>query len=384
MQGGSASSSVARPGQTVDYAAELVVMLAPIAEQGFKVEEWTPPAIVRSFLTVKRFLDTVKAFCGLQDVNVRRAVVNQAIIKKVLFSPETTSLGDFYKFCLWLKTSDGSQVLNASIKEVNLRKKILPGQTQENVAYAAMLSEQISEFHQLIKERRVFHEKKLQELRRAVVLYQEEADADIRDIYAEYSPCPDYVELDDMELNRRCWEAFLAACRAKGTEPAEMDEVVMEEARREYERDVRSLHKTEFLAVESRREDLKSWCEEKILELSSVGDRRKANLFRSFVDLSGGAMDDAVREEAEKRRDEARGDRPGRKRTASEVDPANVIASGIRRYRRRPNPRLQTQGPNIERDGDGGQPSSDLGQQHADTDITIIGGAQAAGDPPRS
>ncbi|DAZ91027.1 TPA_asm: fusion protein [Myosoton aquaticum amalgavirus 3] len=279
MQGGSASSSVARPGQTVDYAAELVVMLAPIAEQGFKVEEWTPPAIVRSFLTVKRFLDTVKAFCGLQDVNVRRAVVNQAIIKKVLFSPETTSLGDFYKFCLWLKTSDGSQVLNASIKEVNLRKKILPGQTQENVAYAAMLSEQISEFHQLIKERRVFHEKKLQELRRAVVLYQEEADADIRDIYAEYSPCPDYVELDDMELNRRCWEAFLAACRAKGTEPAEMDEVVMEEARREYERDVRSLHKTEFLAVESRREDLKSWCEEKILELSSVGDRRKANLF---------------------------------------------------------------------------------------------------------
>nr|UPO63389.1 RNA-dependent RNA polymerase [Cucumis melo amalgavirus 1] len=263
----------------VDWAAQLADCVRPLTNEGFPVATWTTATVTRSFITVQKFIDTVKILTQEADREVFLRLISKGNSREAWQTQGTCTPKQLYLYCTWLKSSEGAVFLNECRRARTLEKKAAPGQTLADVALQSALDAQLNELSIKEKAFRNRMELELQDLRRRIVLKEREKNEGLRAFAADYQPAAAYAPMDDLTLGEKCYELYLAECSAKGTVAMELDDAVLADIRAQYGNTAISLHKTDFLRDERRREEIRVWIEEKILELEEAGDQRQANSF---------------------------------------------------------------------------------------------------------
>lgn len=367
----------------VDWAAQLADCVRPLTNEGFPVATWTTATVTRSFITVQKFIDTVKILTQEADREVFLRLISKGNSREAWQTQGTCTPKQLYLYCTWLKSSEGAAFLNECRRARTLEKKAAPGQTLADVALQSALDAQLNELSIKEKAFRNRMELELQDLRRRIVLKEREKNEGLRAFAADYQPAAAYAPMDDLTLGEKCYELYLAECSAKGTVAMELDDAVLADIRAQYGNTAISLHKTDFLRDERRREEIRVWIEEKILELEEAGDQRQANSFRSWLATTGGEVLEEVRAEVEERAVAAGSHRRRPKRARADVDPANILPEA---RRRRVDPR--NLGPQVEAaarpaHGEAGPGAIPVEQQRPDNREEAAQGGQGGGDPHR-
>ncbi|DAB41671.1 ORF1+2p [Phalaenopsis equestris amalgavirus 1] len=267
------------PGGRADPTVELVESLARYANEGFRVHTWTPGILARSFIPVKRFIDAVRVLNNEPDEVVFNRLLALGVRDGWWETTNTCTVSQFYKFCNWLKSAEGTTRLNEIRKARHLEKKAQPGQTLEDVSLVAALDEQVAEFQQRKKETRLEFESKLIDLRRQIALVQQEMSATMKAHDADFSPASIYEPMDDLEFGEACWNLYRAECARLNQDEAPLDDGLLEAVKLTHGNAALAMHKANFLRVGFNRNNLKHWIEEKILELDTVGEARRATTF---------------------------------------------------------------------------------------------------------
>ncbi|DAZ91037.1 TPA_asm: fusion protein [Papaver atlanticum amalgavirus 1] len=282
MADGAESSGAARPyfpgGQT-NPQDELTRILEPLVVQHFPVTQWNVAAVNASFLTTKGFIDTVKIFTLIPDEDLRRSLVVEAVSKRYFQSADRCDVRQMYNFCKYLRTAEGTLLINTLQKKKQLEKRALPGQSLAQVSLVAAFNEQRSEFSQALKERRNQHDAALSELRRLIQIAEEEKEADLHNVGVDFSPASTYKDMDEGDLNEACYGAYQLFCEENGREAAAPTDEILTACRGSYGDAVKSIHVSRFLDQGTNSEDLKVWVGNRILELEGTGERRKIHSF---------------------------------------------------------------------------------------------------------
>ncbi|DAZ91036.1 TPA_asm: hypothetical protein [Papaver atlanticum amalgavirus 1] len=386
MADGAESSGAARPyfpgGQT-NPQDELTRILEPLVVQHFPVTQWNVAAVNASFLTTKGFIDTVKIFTLIPDEDLRRSLVVEAVSKRYFQSADRCDVRQMYNFCKYLRTAEGTLLINTLQKKKQLEKRALPGQSLAQVSLVAAFNEQRSEFSQALKERRNQHDAALSELRRLIQIAEEEKEADLHNVGVDFSPASTYKDMDEGDLNEACYGAYQLFCEENGREAAAPTDEILTACRGSYGDAVKSIHVSRFLDQGTNSEDLKVWVGNRILELEGTGERRKIHSFRSFLDNAGGAVDEQVRTAAVERSAGRRRDRPRQKRSATGMDPATIIPERLRRRGGAHGGPAQTAATNQQRVGAGAAaPAAAMGQPQ-DPGVEAAAIDEGGADPPQ-
>nr|AWH55633.1 putative coat protein [Rubber dandelion latent virus 1] len=293
--GAASGSNVHAARRSVDYESILGEQLANLAPEAFPVSDWTIPNITKSFLTVPKFIDTIKVLTACGDPVLIRRIAAQAITRQAWESNTTCTIPQMFKFCTWLRTPQGTELINDLRRTRNLEKKTVGEQSIEDVGYVGALEQMLTDRALEIKLTRADYDNRLAEARRQIVLLEMEKESKLKRIDELFQPASFYVPLDDMDLGMQCYELYQKECAALGKDEAPFDEHLMEDVRATYQNQALAKHKAEFVRDEDRRNAIKYWVEKKILELDGRGDRRLAQTFRSYLAAQGGRLDDEVR-----------------------------------------------------------------------------------------
>nr|AWH55634.1 fusion protein [Rubber dandelion latent virus 1] len=277
--GAASGSNVHAARRSVDYESILGEQLANLAPEAFPVSDWTIPNITKSFLTVPKFIDTIKVLTACGDPVLIRRIAAQAITRQAWESNTTCTIPQMFKFCTWLRTPQGTELINDLRRTRNLEKKTVGEQSIEDVGYVGALEQMLTDRALEIKLTRADYDNRLAEARRQIVLLEMEKESKLKRIDELFQPASFYVPLDDMDLGMQCYELYQKECAALGKDEAPFDEHLMEDVRATYQNQALAKHKAEFVRDEDRRNAIKYWVEKKILELDGRGDRRLAQTF---------------------------------------------------------------------------------------------------------
>lgn len=296
----------------------------------YPLETFTGPNINAAFLPVKKFVDAVRIIGNIGDDRVKRDVVTIGTTRGFYGQAADCTITQLYKFCNFLKTKEGTELIVGAQKRRALEGRAMPGQAIQNVALQSSFNEQRAEYGQSKKELRAQYEAEIVEMRRALTLKQEEMEVALHNLDVDFSPAPAYTEQDDDDLLRRCADLYAAECARLGRPRAIMDEAMLDTLRINYGDQARSEHIDAFLAQGNNAVDVRFWVDKKILQMEQVGDKRKATTFRGYMEAAGGQLDQAVRAAAAERSVKARRDRPARSRAAAGIDLANILTTRTR------------------------------------------------------
>ncbi|DAZ91024.1 TPA_asm: hypothetical protein [Myosoton aquaticum amalgavirus 2] len=309
-------------------------VLDPLAEQAFPIAQWTRPAIVSTFIPVKKFIDTIKIFSTIDDTNIRNEIVAEGVKHNKFLAANVCSIRSFFDFCLWLKKPEGMAIMTAAMKRLRLQKRALHGLTLDDVSINSCLSEQRNELYQKLKTVRAQYDDYISEMRRLITIAEEEKEIELHNVKAEFVPASEWEEPSEADLNQQCWERYTAVCQAEGRITMELTEESLSDITANYMDEIRGLKTKEFMEQGSRKDDLKVWVERKILELDQIGERKRAGTFRHYLENAGGQVVEEVRAAATQRSTARMRHRPGGRRTRPEVDQANIISDRLRKRMR--------------------------------------------------
>ncbi|UXX34128.1 coat protein [Pseudostellaria heterophylla amalgavirus 1] len=326
----SGGSSAWRPTAVVDLSKDLEDVLDSLAEQHFPISGWTRSEITKNYIPVKKFIEAARVFCLLPDIDVRRSIASEAVKRDFFSAADSCTIRQFYDFCFWLKSREGAAVVAAAQKKQKLVKKAGINMTVPQVALVSCLQEQRSEYFQSVKARRVAYDNHIAELRRLIAIAEEEREIDLHNLEVDYCPAAMWEEPNEADLNKLCWERYLAQCVAEGHNPLELNEDNLADITRSYTEDVRGQLMVEFLKQHNYTDDLRVWVEKRVLELEQMGERKRGSTFRHFMENAGGAVAEEVRNGAHERSVARYRGRPGVRRTQREVDPANIVSDRLR------------------------------------------------------
>jgi len=135
------------------------------------------------------------------------------------------------KFCTFLKSKEGSQILN------DFQKK--------------------AELWNVMKRRMEEIEADIAYHRGQIVLLEKKLEKEIAEVESCYLPPIRYVPLDEQELLKRCYGMYVA--ETFKSEEKELDQELIELIKSKYEKDVRMAHMMDFMADEMRRVVLNVW-----------------------------------------------------------------------------------------------------------------------------
>ncbi|DAZ91025.1 TPA_asm: fusion protein [Myosoton aquaticum amalgavirus 2] len=254
-------------------------VLDPLAEQAFPIAQWTRPAIVSTFIPVKKFIDTIKIFSTIDDTNIRNEIVAEGVKHNKFLAANVCSIRSFFDFCLWLKKPEGMAIMTAAMKRLRLQKRALHGLTLDDVSINSCLSEQRNELYQKLKTVRAQYDDYISEMRRLITIAEEEKEIELHNVKAEFVPASEWEEPSEADLNQQCWERYTAVCQAEGRITMELTEESLSDITANYMDEIRGLKTKEFMEQGSRKDDLKVWVERKILELDQIGERKRAGTF---------------------------------------------------------------------------------------------------------
>lgn len=294
-----ADSSAHPAKRTVDPNILLAETLVSFTNEAFPTHLWTQAAINRCFLTVQKFCDTVKVITSLDDVALRRKVLAHGVVLKFWETPVACTVGNMYKFCIWCRSPEGTTFINDLRRQRTLEKKVISGLTAEDVGLVSALDQQLADHARAVKEHRAKYDDYIMELRRKIVLAEQQKEEGLRQIAINMLPASDFKPLDDMELGERCYELYRDECMSVNKPEVDFNEQLMDDVRSTYGNQAMAVYKAEYLRDENRRVIMKMWVEDKILELSKVGEKRLANSFRTWLESAGGGLAPQVRAQAE-------------------------------------------------------------------------------------
>ncbi|UXX34127.1 RNA-dependent RNA polymerase [Pseudostellaria heterophylla amalgavirus 1] len=275
----SGGSSAWRPTAVVDLSKDLEDVLDSLAEQHFPISGWTRSEITKNYIPVKKFIEAARVFCLLPDIDVRRSIASEAVKRDFFSAADSCTIRQFYDFCFWLKSREGAAVVAAAQKKQKLVKKAGINMTVPQVALVSCLQEQRSEYFQSVKARRVAYDNHIAELRRLIAIAEEEREIDLHNLEVDYCPAAMWEEPNEADLNKLCWERYLAQCVAEGHNPLELNEDNLADITRSYTEDVRGQLMVEFLKQHNYTDDLRVWVEKRVLELEQMGERKRGSTF---------------------------------------------------------------------------------------------------------
>ncbi|DAZ91042.1 TPA_asm: hypothetical protein [Phelipanche aegyptiaca amalgavirus 1] len=372
-----------QPKPAINVEVALAEAFQPLARCGFPVEAWTPAVVLRTYVPIAKFIDTIKILSKEGDEGMMDAMVQQGGTLNYWTLVASATPLQLYKFCQWLRSDAGIKFTVDRRRRRALEKKVVGAQSLTDVGMVSGLIAQSNELAILRKQTRSAAEELMTELRRQLNLARDKLEADLRALEADYSPASQYVPMDDAELGQACWSLYEADCAARDRQPDELTNALLDDVRVVYGGQATANHQTQFMQDQSRRNDLKVWLEEKVLELESVGDSRQASSFRSYLESSGGGVADEIRAEVEARAVAAGSIRRDRRKRRQEVDPANII-SGPRQKRLEAGHQRDQEQTATQRGGRGGGGGTVIpGQQHPVVDLDPAQGDEGGSDPHR-
>ncbi|DAZ91043.1 TPA_asm: fusion protein [Phelipanche aegyptiaca amalgavirus 1] len=268
-----------QPKPAINVEVALAEAFQPLARCGFPVEAWTPAVVLRTYVPIAKFIDTIKILSKEGDEGMMDAMVQQGGTLNYWTLVASATPLQLYKFCQWLRSDAGIKFTVDRRRRRALEKKVVGAQSLTDVGMVSGLIAQSNELAILRKQTRSAAEELMTELRRQLNLARDKLEADLRALEADYSPASQYVPMDDAELGQACWSLYEADCAARDRQPDELTNALLDDVRVVYGGQATANHQTQFMQDQSRRNDLKVWLEEKVLELESVGDSRQASSF---------------------------------------------------------------------------------------------------------
>ncbi|DAZ90992.1 TPA_asm: hypothetical protein [Amaranthus tuberculatus amalgavirus 3] len=383
MAGSSSARDVYIPTVAVDLGEALRDTLAPLGRHGFNVNRWDKATVNAHFLSVKKFIDNVKILSNIEDHDLRTSLIQKGITLNHFKTPADANPSQLDDFCMWLKKPEGTKFLNKLQKDRALARRVQGSHTVSDVALVSLLNEQLSDYHAWVKETRSEYDDAEKALLRELDLLREDRENVLHDGMVGFRPAADYVEPIEKHLNQKCWLVYLEECRRNNKTPLEGDDDNFKTMRELYGPQVRQELQVEFLKAGSRVEDLKCWADKKILYLGEMGERKKSSTFRSYLDNSGGAVSDEVRQQAEVRLASQRRGRPLRSRILQGIDAANLVTYKRRKQSGNATGSTQAAAPPVTEVGTGGTDGGNPELQLAVTGPDSAQGGVGGSDPPR-
>ncbi|DAZ91059.1 TPA_asm: fusion protein [Spinacia oleracea amalgavirus 2] len=273
------SSGVWVPSQVVDYDALLIETLEPIRDQTFPIDQWTRAELMSEFILAKRFVDVAKIYTSIPDRQIRLELSAKAIAKGFFVVVNECTCKQFYDFCVWLKSNEGSAAITECQKRRQMARKAGDTLTLAEVGLMSIFTEQRAEYNQALKESRAKWDECIAELRKAIALAEEEKRIEMGNVGAEFFPAPEFEEMNDSDLMKKCWELYTAECGITNRQVGEKTEETILAVTQNYQDEVKSMHVMNFLRQGTRTPDLKLWCEAKVLELDQGGEKKRAGSF---------------------------------------------------------------------------------------------------------
>ncbi|DAZ91058.1 TPA_asm: hypothetical protein [Spinacia oleracea amalgavirus 2] len=324
------SSGVWVPSQVVDYDALLIETLEPIRDQTFPIDQWTRAELMSEFILAKRFVDVAKIYTSIPDRQIRLELSAKAIAKGFFVVVNECTCKQFYDFCVWLKSNEGSAAITECQKRRQMARKAGDTLTLAEVGLMSIFTEQRAEYNQALKESRAKWDECIAELRKAIALAEEEKRIEMGNVGAEFFPAPEFEEMNDSDLMKKCWELYTAECGITNRQVGEKTEETILAVTQNYQDEVKSMHVMNFLRQGTRTPDLKLWCEAKVLELDQGGEKKRAGSFRSFMDASGGAVAPEEREVAAARSAARYSGGRNKRRRNQGIDITSIIPTVLR------------------------------------------------------
>ncbi|KAG5230429.1 ORF1p [Salix suchowensis] len=287
------------PGGVEDLPAKLAASIEPLRVAAFPVTSWDQARLMRDYLTVKNFTNAVKIVTALDDPIARDELYALGIRRNFWSQNHNCTPSQFYKFCMWLRSMEGSEAMGVVQKQVSLRKKARPGQDIETLALVQLLNLQLADLAVEKKGRRVEIDELVDEHRRQIAMLLMEQERVIAQAEIEFRPASVYEPLNEQDLTRICVEKYEADCEVNAMNRMEYTEANIEMLRDRYATQVREEHQHAFCKQGENEGDLRAYAQKRILWAVEAGEPKVASSFRRYLAATGGEVAPEVREEAE-------------------------------------------------------------------------------------
>ncbi|PNX62288.1 hypothetical protein L195_g052897 [Trifolium pratense] len=251
---------------TMDLSEELRLVLKSFEDTGIPVQTWTTTELARHFITTESFIASVKTITRSNKI-VHDNVMSLAIQRGFWAENRKCAPMAMMKFCIFLKSKEGSEFLDCFQKKAELSTRFMD---LFNTGYALMLVRQVSELEAARKGRIAEIEADIADHRSKIVLLEKQLEKEIVEVERRYLPASQYVPLDEQELLKRCYDMYVDECTRNEEMMRELDQELIEFIKSKYEKEVRMLYISDFMADEKRKRLLKVWNYERINKTGDV------------------------------------------------------------------------------------------------------------------
>ncbi|KEH18622.1 hypothetical protein MtrunA17_Chr8g0346611 [Medicago truncatula] len=216
-----------------DLSEDLRLVLLPLENTSIPVQTWTITELAKHFITTRSFIDNVKTITLISSNIVCDTVITLAIQRGFWAQNSKCTPTTMMKFCSFLKSKEGSQILDDFQKKAELWN---------------VMKRRMAEIEAVI----AYH-------RGQIVLLEKKLENEIAEVESCYLPASQYVPLDEQELLKRCYDMYVAETIKSKLKVKELDQELIEFIKFQYEKDVRMAHMMDFMADEMRRLVLNVW-----------------------------------------------------------------------------------------------------------------------------